>query len=305
LHHSTGGGRFIALSRQQDDTESTEFRVLVGGTDGALADSGVLAGQTLWSAWAAVDPGGRLVAVADARTAVIADLEGFTVRVLDGHEPLRTGSHPKVALSPAVLISASDQGDVRIWREPLTSAQEAISGHLPTDGRLIDLAWSPALDHFLAISLRDERTGLLPLSMYQPSLQVLDVPATHDRPLPPDLVSDSIELGLVSNPTPCVRLSPKGDVLAVVRGSATIDLYSLSLLKFRRIIGRPMSLMTHMDLADVVASLENPVRDVRFRQTLELLRDCLEYRYRHDVGIGDALTAVAGDDIALGENRVG
>jgi WD40 repeat protein len=301
LHRSTGDQRFIALARQ-DDAESREFRLLVGGADAALVDSGVLADQTLWSAWAAVDPRGRLVAVDDGRTTVIADLEGPVVRVLVGHEPLLGGSHPWIAVSPSALLSASHQGDVRIWREPLTSAQEAISGHLRLDGRLIDLAWSPALDRFLAISLRDERTGPLPLSMYRPSLQVLDVPATHDRPLPQDLVSDSIELGLVDDPTPCVRLSPKGDVLAVVKGSATIDFYSVSLLKLRRIIGRPMSLMTHTDLADVVAFLENPVRDVRFRQTLELLRACLEYRYRHDIGIGDAEKAVAASeyDIELG-----
>jgi WD40 repeat protein len=303
LHRITGGRRFIALSRHDDaESESTEFRLLVGGADCALLDSGVLADQTLWSAWAAVDPGGRLAVVADARTAVITDLEGAIVRVLGGPTPLPGGSHPRVAVSPSVLISASYQGDVRIWREPLTSAQEAISGRLQLDGPLIDLAWSPALDRFLAISLRETRTGRLPLSMDRPSLKILDVPASHDRSLPQDLVSDSIELGLVGTPTPCVRLSPKGDVLAVAKGSATIHFYAVSLRKLRPTISKPMSLMTHTDLADVVAVLENPVFDGRFRRTLELLRICLEYRFRHDIGIGDAEKAVAASeyDIELG-----
>ncbi len=64
-----------------------------------------------------------------------------------------------------------------------------------------------------------------------------------------------------------------------------------------------MGLMTHQELAHVTAVLENPGLGEESPTTLTLLRACLEHRYRHDVGIGEAAgTAVAGNfEIELGE----
>ena len=94
-----------------------------------------------------------------------------------------------------------------------------------------------------------------------------------------------------------------GDVLAVCSDlDTTIDLFVVSLLTLRPVIAKPMGLMTHAGPADVVAVLGDPVPDAECRATPALLRACMEYRFRHDVGIGDATRAatVAADDIELG-----
>jgi hypothetical protein len=153
------------------------------------------------------------------------------------------------------------------------------------DTRLIGLAWSPALQRFVALSRRERE-----IAVHLPRLKVLDPPASHGGPVPGTVVPKPIALGRTTlGSNPFMRLSPRGDVLAVSNAlPGHIDLYALSLLTLRPFIGKPMGLMSHKDLTDVVTVLENPVLDQETRQTLTLLRICLEHRFRHDIGI-DAL----------------
>ncbi|WP_210590403.1 hypothetical protein [Streptomyces sp. GESEQ-35] len=269
--------------------------VSVGGADGAVADSGILDGLPIDLPLATTtDPEGRLIAVLDRRITVVADRTGSSVNVLD-NGPDRASHGPlHAAMSDSVLVRVDSTRFLDIWHEPLGSTQTPVSRHVwPSTTRLIHLAWSPALNRFLAVGLRD---------FTQSSLWVLAVPETRDSPLPDDLVSAQVDLA--GRSPHCARLSPKGDVLAVANWTSpepTIDLYCLPLLALRQVLGQPMGLMSHQDLADVAAVLEHPALDEKSRQALGVLRACLEYRFRHDIGIGDP-ASVSGDAITLGRD---
>ncbi len=252
--------------------------VSVGAFGGSLADWAFLDGTPdLHPQTATSDPEGRLIAVLGRNAAVVADRAGTTVSVLHmGRLRLRTVTMG--AMSDAVLVRADETGSMDIWHEPLVSAQAPLSIDWPSAPRLVDLAWSPALNRFVA-------TG----SRFGPAVWFLDVPTTPGTPLPEDPFRTTVRL--VGDRAPDrVRLSPRGDVLAVAYSSdpaPTIDLYCLPLLVLRSALSKPMGLMNHQALSDVAAALEHPALDGESRQMLDVLRTCLEHRFRHDVVIGE------------------
>jgi hypothetical protein len=179
-----------------------------------------------------------------------------------------------------------------VWHEPLTTTRPPISRQVWSRPSFpVHLAWSAALNRFLAISMAEDDGS---------ELWLLDVPAIRDIPLPGDLVSERI--ALAHSDYRRAQVSPKGDVLAIGGPDHTIDLYALTALTLRPVIAGSMGLMGREELADVVAVLENPALDVGWRPTLELLRACLEHRFRHDIGVGSPADAMvtADDDIELG-----
>ncbi|GHG98836.1 hypothetical protein [Streptomyces lanatus] len=303
-----GDRRFVALSARERG-RAEEWMLLAGRAGGAVTDSGVLHGMTYLNPTVAVDPGGRLVSVVDRRAALVADLGDSRVNVLDGREPQAGDSRPCAALSPSVLVRGLPEGYVHVWHEPMTSTEPPMEGRLwpePESWRdwlrtrtLIDLAWSPALRRFLALSQErtDGRESLF--------VEILDIPALRDTPLPlpQSLVSESFKIDLPMNGHhPFMRLSPKGDVLAVGGGpTPVIQLQALSALSLRPFVDTPMGLMTHEQFKEVVAVLQNPLLGERSRATLTLLRTCLEQRFGGDIGIGGP-ASVSGDAIALGRD---
>ncbi|WUI00850.1 hypothetical protein OHR68_03250 [Spirillospora sp. NBC_00431] len=245
---------------------------------------------------------GGLIAMLSGDAALAADLSRSVVHRL-GDAPVVGSRTPRAALSPSVLVRADGNGAVRVWHDLLTSTSEPAIGLLRRGPResLVDIAWSPALNRFLSVCQEEtahDWTGAdATLPMYFQKLEILDVPETRDRPMPGELVSASIPIGGGWAMCDHMRLSPRGDTLAVASAvSATIDLYTVSVLALRPVIGKPMGLMDHSDLANVAAVLEGPICGSGSRTTLELLRACLEHRFRHDVGIGDSTGAVAADD---------
>ncbi|MGH3242896.1 MAG: hypothetical protein ACRDNL_21135 [Spirillospora sp.] len=66
--------------------------------------------------------------------------------------------------------------------------------------------------------------------------------------------------------------------------------------------GAPLGLMGPEVLAEIRATLADPALSAARRSTLELLRDCLEYRFSDDIEIGDGTGTVIAtdDDIELG-----
>ncbi|NGO14129.1 hypothetical protein G5C60_42695 [Streptomyces sp. HC44] len=292
------GDRAFALSAVVGDVGDHERPVLfIGGPGGALVDSGVLdeLDEDFEPLIAAVDPDGRLVAIVDVlEDAVVADLGSSVANKLDdGSITLENVPTPPAALSPSTLVSCTEAGDLKVWHEPLTSTEPSMT--IPAWSgatRPAFLAWSPALNRFVAVNFS--------LGSH---LELLDVPPTRDAPVPDELISERVALVGDVSVVPIARLSPKGDVLAVGGADSAIDLYDLTALTLRPLIARPMGLMTHQELAHVVKVQEHPLLDAGSRTTLTLLRACLEHRFRHDVGIGDtAGTAVAGDfEIELGE----
>jgi WD40 repeat protein len=268
---------------------SEKCTVFVGNFRGSLVDSGILDDLDDVIPWVTVvDPDGRLIAVLDETDGVVADLAGSVVNKVDSGPQTVEHGKPLAALSPSTLVvRGNSSGNLRVWHEPFTSVEPSATIRTwSPETSPIGLAWSSALNRFLAVG--------------RSHLELLDVPPTRDGPMPDDLVSERIALAARRDEPRCVRLSPKGDVLAVGGMDDTIDLYALTALTLRPVIAEPMGLMNHKDLADAVAALENPVLDGESRETLTLLRTCLEFRFRHDVGIGDTAAAVAHDDIALG-----
>ncbi|MBC6458164.1 hypothetical protein [Actinomadura sp. HBU206391] len=306
LERVAGDRAFIVATLDNRTGQGTTGMVFMGDAHRSLVPTEITEGpEDFFPEAVAVGPGGRTVAVIDVAEdyVVVADLAGSVVNPLDSGPgevwPLFA------ALSPSALLRCDDEGELRVWHAPFTSARPPVTlASRSSDAPPIGLAWSSTLNRFLVV--------------YPSHAELLDVSPVRDHAMPDgpqgDLVSERIPLAAPdgsrsSAPHPLadesrfVRLSPAGDVLAVVGvNDDTIDLYALTAHTLRPVIGRPMGLMDPAVLADVVAALRNPVLDKKTRATLALLRACLEHRFRHDVGIGDAAgaVAVADDDIELG-----
>jgi hypothetical protein len=132
-------------------------------------------------------------------------------------------------------------------------------------------------------------------------LELLALPPAGDLPMPDDLVLRRIRLAGDPHRRPRVRLSPNGDVLAVAGERPYLHLYDLT--PRESALTGPMGSLTRIDLTDVAELHRLPDIGTTSRQALTLLLACLEYRYRHDIGIGDAAsTAIVSDfDIELRE----
>ncbi|MGW0824425.1 hypothetical protein [Streptomyces sp. NPDC002845] len=294
-----GDRAFIVPARNLELTG--EWAMFVGDSDGPFTDSGIPLGRRLVvPRGSAVDAQGRLIAVVGENSnIVVADIADSAVNKLIRPEATGYGMQ-QVAISPSAFVCGTVDGGLHVWHEPLTTSQAPITTR-PWTYRTspIHLAWSHALDRFLAV------TGT--------HLQLLDVPPTRDTPMPDDPVSEQVPL-LADTPRAtarCARVSPRGDLLAVGDlEEGTVDIYVLTALTLRPFIADPMGVMSHKDLTKVVAVMEHPVLNEMSRQALGLLRTCLEHRLRHDVGIGEAAgsvrsagSAVAGDyEIELGEH---
>jgi hypothetical protein len=292
-----GDRAFIVTAR--DPIPSSEWKVFVGGSDGPLTDSRILRSPGFLTPRASsVDAEGRLIAVIDEYPHIaVADLANSAVNWLIFPETLKAGMR-SAAISHSALVCGTNSGGLHVWHEPLTTSQAPVTTRPWTYGTAaIDLAWSPALDRFLAVTGRH--------------LELLDVPPTRDTPLPEDPVSERVPL-LADSPRArarCARVSPRGDLLAVGGlDKGTVDIYVLTALTLRPFIAAPMGVMSHKDLTKVVAVMENPVLNDLSRQALGLLRTCLEHRFRHDVRIGEAARSAgsAGPsdyEIELGERQ--
>lgn len=288
------GDRSFVVTAVGLATSDMTRRLLVGVPDGFLVPSRMLDGLDGFEpVIAAVDPGGRMIAMVDEMGhAVVADLTGSVVnRLDDGSGTPEDVPTTTAALSPSVLVCRTDTGVLKAWHEPLTATRPTTTIPAWNSATRPDVvAWSPFLNRFVAVRL-----------VHRPRLELLDVPPTRAAPAPDELVSASIALAGATHPAPVARLSPRGDTLAVAHGS-TVDVYRLTTLPLRPFIARPMALMAPQDLAQLVRVLEVPALDKRIRTTLTLLRACLERRLGDDIGIGNARDgAVAGShEIELG-----
>ncbi|WP_155059142.1 hypothetical protein [Streptomyces blattellae] len=285
----TGDRAFAVTARAP---KSSMWAVFVGRSGGGLTYSDKLGGTEYFAPRATtVDAEGRVIAVVSENAHIVVDLANSVVHQLIRPETLRYGIQ-SAAISPSALVCGTGSGGLHVWHEPLTTSEVPLMSRAWTYGTVpVHLAWSPALDRFLAV------TGT--------HLQLLDVPPTRDTPMPEDPVSEQIPL-LADTPRArarCARVSPGGDLLAVAGlEEGAVDIYVLTALALRPFVAGPMGVMGHGELTKVVTVMEHPVLNESSRQALGLLRTCLEHRFRHDVGLGDThATARAGDhEIELG-----
>jgi len=289
LRRIAGDREFLVAAQQRSTAAAPRFEIFLGAADGRLTESHVLRGRNGFQPWGtAVAPGGRLAAVFDAQDIVAADLADGTVNALYGGPVKGVLGQAQVALSPFALVRTTLSGDLRVWHDPLTSRLPPAvvrgwsRGHLPTG-----LAWSPALHRFVTVR--------------NAHLEILAVPPTPDVPMPGELVHERIELVGAPRERPRVQLSPKGDVLAVVGDGPTVSLYDLAPQEsaFTRSIGS----LNRQDVAEVTRLQRHPGLGHTAQQVLALLLACLEYRFRHDIWLGDAtsVTGLADTEIELGE----
>ncbi|MDQ0578332.1 hypothetical protein [Streptomyces rishiriensis] len=231
-----------------------------------------------------VDPDRQLIAVVDAGDLMVVQLDGAVAKRLVSDLDSWRESTVHAALSPSVLVRCAENGDLDVWREPLTSTLTPATRTVWPLEKPIGLVWSCALNRFLAVT--------------QSHVDLLDVPQDPDSPLPEELVAERIPLVGDQEGRSFARLSPKGDVLAVST-YRDIDLYDLTALALRPLVSRPMSLMTHRDLVAMGVVSRNPDLDAEALGTLGLLRTCLEHRFRHDVGLGDTTSTAAVPDTEI------
>ncbi|MGC9541322.1 hypothetical protein [Streptomyces sp. UG1] len=294
VHRLAGDRAFAVTAWIHHPPGEREWAVFVPGPGNSLVRSHRVAHPTGDSlAFTAVRPDGRRIAFLGGDShgyAVVSDATGSDVtRLHSGSRPV-FNEPGHAALSPSALVRCSSDGSLTVWHEPFSSATPPRRHHVwPAGAGPIGLVWSAALNRFLAVT----GTGL----------ELLDIPPAPDGSAPGLPVPETIPL-----PGPrvawagCpVRLSPRGDVLATAGRGDTVDLHFLAPLALRSVIDRPVGLMPTRTLDDVTATLQAPLSDDH-RETLQLLRVCLEHRFRHDVGIGDVTgaTAVADSEIELG-----
>jgi hypothetical protein len=123
-----GDRRFVVLAAQGRDGHG-EWTLFAGEAGGPLVDTGVLSsGRNHPGLTAAVDPEGRLIAVLDHRTALIADLADPVVAALDNGRSTDGDSMPYAAMSPSLLVRGNHEGRVRVWRDPLTTMEAPCRG---------------------------------------------------------------------------------------------------------------------------------------------------------------------------------
>ncbi|OLT36509.1 hypothetical protein BJF79_31140 [Actinomadura sp. CNU-125] len=97
-----------------------------------------------------------------------------------------------------------------------------------------------------------------------------------------------------------LTVSPDGDFLALGHRDGTIDLFDLRPMELPALARCPMASFVprHLDL--VAAACAAPALDEPARRTLELLRACLEHRFRFDVEVGESVALAGGEhDIGL------
>ncbi|GGL06159.1 hypothetical protein [Streptomyces flaveus] len=293
------GERAFMVGTQWRSGTNVEFEVCVGEGDGPFAESGLprrLYGAHPWVT--AVHPDGRTIAALGPDDVVVTDLADGRVNRLDygrHGSARRTRGWENAAFSPSALVRISLTGALSVWHDPLTTRQTpatvqvwAGAQALPwSDDRLATgLAWSPSLHRFLTVN--------------DGHLEILAVPPTADTPMPREFIHERIELVGADRVRPCVRLSPKGNVLAVAGEGTTVNLYDLTPQDW--VPSRTMGSLRRHDLAEVTRLQQYPDLGHTARQALDLLSACLVHRFQHDIGIGDeADTAVLFDhDIALG-----
>ncbi|WP_406498208.1 hypothetical protein OHB06_48900 [Streptomyces sp. NBC_01604] len=284
-----GDRRFLVAAEQDATGASARFNVLLGSGDGSPTETGLFRGRNGFSPrGTAVASDGRRVAVFGAEDIVVADLATGAVNVLDVALVGGVLCQAQAALSPFALVRVTLSGDLNVWHDPLTSTSAPATARVwPPDNLPIGLAWSSALHRFVAV-----RDG---------HLELLSVPPSPDVPLPDDLVLRRIRLVGAPHWRPRVRLSSKGDMLAVAGEWPTVHLYDLTPRKSA--LTGPMGSLSRENLAEVAGLLRRPGLGRIALQALTMLQACGEYRYHHDIGIGDTTrTANVSDfDIELRE----
>ncbi|WUO31411.1 hypothetical protein OHT21_26200 [Streptomyces sp. NBC_00286] len=101
--------------------------------------------------------------------------------------------------------------------------------------------------------------------------------------MPRELVHDRIEVVGAARVRPCVRLSPKSNVLAVAGEGTTVNLYDLAPREW--VPTRTMGSLRRHDLAEVTRLQRYPGLGHTARQALDLLSACLIHRFQHDYAI--------------------
>ncbi|WUI00851.1 hypothetical protein OHR68_03255 [Spirillospora sp. NBC_00431] len=302
LDRVAGEGSFIVSAWDGEANDGWLGDVFAGKFGTPLVRTGITDGiDNFQPLTTALDPDRQRVALRYYDDILVAKLDGSLVNRLS---TTRTPWRSPIALSPSALLSFGFLGELRAWQEPLTAEGRPSMTTVGSSDKSppIEVAWSPALQRFIAVHTSFVELFGLPGADGGPFVTGrirLTVPRSKARfkPWPRD-VDD------VQTEPRFVRLSPKGDVLALGGVGNTIDLYAITGfgLHAPRKITAPPVLQDREFMGYVGAALADPMFDGGYRPTLELLWQCLEYRFRHDIGIGDAAGAVAAadDDIGLG-----
>ncbi|MEV1083921.1 hypothetical protein AB0I98_37880 [Streptomyces sp. NPDC050211] len=290
LERVAGRRAFLLVAERGKATSDSRLEVFLGAADDSPAQLLTLRGRNLYPPRTAVSPDGRLAVVTGRRDILATDLRDGTVHQIH-RDPVDEGlNQPHTALSSSTLVRIARSGALQVWHAPFTSTRTPLTAPVWPEWDLpTAIAWSPALHRF--VTVRDTY------------LEILDVPPTRGFPLSGEVVIHQLtELAHARRERRLVRLSPRGDVLAVAGNSPIVNLYDLSPQKSA--LTRPMGSMKAEDLAEASSLLRKHDLGPTARRALVLLSACLKHRFRHDIGIGDAArTALVADhEITLGRD---
>ncbi|TYB45638.1 hypothetical protein [Actinomadura chibensis] len=211
-------------------------------------------------------------------------LLGRSVHVLDAAAEGATTLFPGTSLVHAEFLDAETmvcaRQDGTITRAPLGTAQDA--ANVPAAGTRVP--------GFAGLGVQD-RTGRVIVADGEGDLHLLRG-------------AELAAAGVLAAPRPgkptSLTLSPDGEFLALGHRDGRVDLYDLRLQTVPELIRHPVADLVPRDLALVDAFAAEPGVDGAARAALDLLRACLEHRFRFDVELGAAERLKAGEhDISL------
>ncbi|TYK52556.1 WD40 repeat domain-containing protein [Actinomadura decatromicini] len=278
LHTTPGAVTSLALTRRDGSfAAATRSGDLLLGAPGGelrvqpLAELGL--GRRQWPRLIAAHRGSGRIA-----------LLGRSVHLLDEAAESATTMFPGTALVHAEFLDA----------ENLVCARQ--------DGTITRASLRASPDAAYVPEARTQVPGFAGLGVQDRTGRVIVADGSGDLHLLRGAELDAV--GVLAAPRPGkptgLTLSPDGEFLAVGHRNGRVDLYDLALHTVPELIRHPVADLVPRDLGLVEAFAAEPGVGGKARVALDLVRACLEHRFRFDVELGAAERLKAGEhDISL------
>lgn len=225
-----------------------------------------------WPRTVAADPDGQRLAVLG-RALLLTDGEASTVLARGSQQTVVARA---VLLTPALLATSGQFGDINVLRHQRSALRSIAKTSVEGLGGLAALA---ARNQLVVATRAGELQFFEPARLRQET--VIAGPGDGGQ-------ATSLHVGA------------RGDFLAVGYDSGATDIYDLRIGDLPALVNRPLASMVPVHLGVLAAARR--VRDVPGApgEVLDLLRACLEHRFRFDIEIGETVALATGEyDIAL------
>ncbi|MFC4047663.1 hypothetical protein ACFO1B_55450 [Dactylosporangium siamense] len=257
-----GADRFAAADRAG--------RVHIGATDGSALTSTPVRelgfGFDEWPRSLASNRTGSRLAVLGRELVILDAATGSPVA--HGHQ--RTVVVRALMPEPDLLVTATQQGHVRQYRIDgdalLCVAETFVSG-------LVGMAAVPSRQQIAVVSGAGRLTFL----------DQSDLSKIAEMPWAPFDIHTSLDA------------DPHGNYLAAGCAGGSVVLFDLRIADIPEAVGEPLARMAPMHLGVVQSATQVAGLTAHSRELLDLIRACLEHRFRFDIELADTTALAAGD----------